>query len=96
MSLTITLPAELEMKVAEAAGRNGKQPLDYIIDALNHAVQPNNGAKESLEYWLDWDCIRDAEAEADPTVTLEDVRQALSKIPGSMAEAVIAEREEHF
>ena len=59
-------------------------------------VQANNGAKANLEDWLDWDCINEAAAEADPSVTLEDVRKALSKIPGSMADAIIAEREERF
>ncbi len=33
-------------------------------------------------------------ADADPTVTLEAVRQALAKIPGTLAQAVRAEREE--
>ena len=33
-------------------------------------------------------------AAADPTVSLEAVRQALAKIPGTLAEAVAAEREE--
>lgn len=96
MSLTITLPAELETKVAEAAARNGRQPLEYVMDALNNAVQSTNGAKDTIEDWLDWDCIREAAAEADSTVTLADVRQALAKIPGSMAESIIAERDERF
>jgi predicted DNA-binding antitoxin AbrB/MazE fold protein len=33
-------------------------------------------------------------AEADPTVSLEEVRRALAKIPGTLAQAVDAEREE--
>lgn len=96
MSLTITLPAELETKVAEAAARNGRQPLEYVMEALNNAVQSTNNAKDNIEDWLDWDCIREAAAEADSTVTLADVRQALAKIPGSMAESIIAERDERF
>ena len=96
MSLTITLPAELERKVTEAAALRGRQPLEYVVDALNTAVQSNIGTTESLEYWLDWDCIREAAAEADATVSLESVRNALSKIPGSMSEAIISEREERF
>ncbi len=96
MSLTITLPAELEAKVTEAAARDGRQPFDYVLDAINNAVQANHGANASLDEMLDWDCIQEAQAIADPTVSLDDVRKALSKIPGSMAEAVIAEREERF
>lgn len=96
MSLTITLPAELEIKVTEAAALRGRQPLEFVFDALNNALQTNNAAAESLEYWLDWDCIRETAEEADPTVTLQSVRHALSKIPGSMSEAIILEREERF
>jgi len=33
-------------------------------------------------------------ADADPSVSLERVRQALAKIPGTLAQAVNAEREE--
>jgi predicted DNA-binding antitoxin AbrB/MazE fold protein len=33
-------------------------------------------------------------ADADPTVSLEAVRQALSKVPGTLAQLVHAEREE--
>jgi len=33
-------------------------------------------------------------ADADPTVTLETVRAAMAKIPGTLAQAVYAEREE--
>ncbi|HEX5443385.1 MAG TPA: antitoxin family protein [Pirellulales bacterium] len=34
-------------------------------------------------------------SEGDPNVTLEEVRQALSRIPGSLTEACSAERDEH-
>jgi predicted DNA-binding antitoxin AbrB/MazE fold protein len=33
-------------------------------------------------------------ADADPTVSLDAVRQALAKVPGTLAQAVDAEREE--
>jgi predicted DNA-binding antitoxin AbrB/MazE fold protein len=47
------------------------------------------------EDWLDHDAMRMAEAEGDPTISLEEVRKALSSIPGSLAETVIAERGEY-
>jgi predicted DNA-binding antitoxin AbrB/MazE fold protein len=37
-----------------------------------------------------------AEQAGEDVPSLEDVRQMLSKIPGSMADAVIAERDERF
>jgi predicted DNA-binding antitoxin AbrB/MazE fold protein len=42
----------------------------------------------------DTQCVRLCAAEADETVDLETVRQALSKIPGSMTSDFIAERHE--
>jgi predicted DNA-binding antitoxin AbrB/MazE fold protein len=46
--------------------------------------------------YLDTEYHRDCEQNADYSVTLEQVRAALSKIRGSMADVIIAEREERF
>jgi predicted DNA-binding antitoxin AbrB/MazE fold protein len=35
-------------------------------------------------------------AEADPSVTLEEVQRALAKIPGSLAEDFVRERDDRF
>jgi predicted DNA-binding antitoxin AbrB/MazE fold protein len=43
---------------------------------------------------LDAVCLAAAQRDADPTVSLEEVRQILAKVPGTLAEAVWAEREE--
>jgi predicted DNA-binding antitoxin AbrB/MazE fold protein len=40
---------------------------------------------DGADFWL---------ADADPTASLEAVRQALAKVPGMLAQAVAAEREE--
>ena len=48
----------------------------------------------SAEPWLDVQCLMAAEAEADETVTLEEVRAALAKIPGSLTGDFIAERDD--
>jgi hypothetical protein len=45
--------------------------------------------------WLDRDALQLANAEGDPTVSLEDVRRRLQAIPGSFAESIIAERGEY-
>jgi predicted DNA-binding antitoxin AbrB/MazE fold protein len=45
--------------------------------------------------WLDHDALRLAEAEGDPTVSLDEVRRGLATIPGSLAKSVIAERGEY-
>jgi predicted DNA-binding antitoxin AbrB/MazE fold protein len=56
-------------------------------------VTVHNGpiASEDL---LDTEFIRYCESQADPGATLEQVRSALAKIPGSMAEEIIRERED--
>ena len=43
---------------------------------------------------LDTDCLAAARRDADPTVSLDAVRQALGKITGTLAQAVYVEREE--
>ncbi|MGH9752036.1 MAG: antitoxin family protein [Blastocatellia bacterium] len=46
--------------------------------------------------YLDTEYHRYCEQNADYGVTLDEVRAALSKIQGSMADVIIAEREERF
>jgi predicted DNA-binding antitoxin AbrB/MazE fold protein len=43
---------------------------------------------------LDTVCLAAAARDANPAVSLEDVRKILAKVPGTGAEAVAAEREE--
>ena len=46
--------------------------------------------------WLDAALLRHLETQADESVTLEQVRAALAKIPGSMAEDFHRERDDRF
>ena len=46
------------------------------------------------EDWLDTTFLHYLETQADESVTLEQVRSALAKIPGSMAEDFCNERDE--
>ena len=48
------------------------------------------------EELLDTDYIRYCEANADYSITLEEVRKALASIPGSMTDDFIEEREGRF
>ena len=47
-----------------------------------------------VEPWLDTECLAACAAEADDSVSLGEVRAALAKIPGSLTEDFIAERED--
>jgi hypothetical protein len=46
------------------------------------------------EDWFDTEYLAACAAEADPGISLEAVRAALAKIPGSMTADFIAERDE--
>lgn len=48
----------------------------------------------SEEEWLDVEYLQLCATEADESISLEAVREALSKIPGSLTADFIAEREE--
>jgi predicted DNA-binding antitoxin AbrB/MazE fold protein len=52
------------------------------------------GAPGTLEDRLDAACLAAAKKNADPTVSLEEVRKILAKVPDTLAQAVSAEREE--
>jgi len=73
-------------------------PLELALEEGQHLtfILPENGAEvesfeedEDLRRWC-------AEQAGEKVPSLEDVRQSLSKIPGSMADVVIAERAERF
>jgi predicted DNA-binding antitoxin AbrB/MazE fold protein len=49
---------------------------------------------DALEARLDIASVAAAKRDADPTVSLEEVRQILAKVPGTLADAVRAERDE--
>ncbi len=57
-------------------------------------VMPDDVTSPADEDWLDTECLRLCDTEADETVNLDAVRQALSKITGSMTSDFIAERHE--
>jgi predicted DNA-binding antitoxin AbrB/MazE fold protein len=57
-------------------------------------VMPDDVTSPADEDWLDTECMRLCDTEADETVNLDAVRQALSKISGSMTSDFIAERHE--
>lgn len=48
----------------------------------------------SEEDWLDVECLQLCTAEADEHISLEALREALAKIPGSLTADFIAERDE--
>jgi predicted DNA-binding antitoxin AbrB/MazE fold protein len=54
-----------------------------------HPVAAGNS---SADEWLDADAVASSRLLADPTISLDDVRQALSGIKGDLADAVSQQR----
>jgi predicted DNA-binding antitoxin AbrB/MazE fold protein len=73
-------------------------PLDLELREGQHLIflLPENDAE--LEPFVEDEDVRQwcAAQAGEHVPSLEDVRQMLSKIPGSMADVVIAERDERF
>ena len=63
-------------------------PLE-LADCQRVSVTVETMADES---WLDEDALEWADHEGDPSISLEDVRGRLAKLPGSLSDLVIAER----
>lgn len=115
-TITLTIPTDLERRIAKRAAAQGKltdqvaaevliktfeQLDDYEATELS-LQQIKEGKTRPIREFLDDEFLLDVEymencgKEADPSVTLESVRQILAKIPGSLADDIIAEREERF
>ena len=97
MSATITIPADLQQQILLRATSSGQRHEEFVLNALRKAVEspvplsPNGVADEA---WLDVEFMNACAKEADPSVTLEAVRQILAKLPGSLADDISAERSE--
>jgi len=51
---------------------------------------------EHFEEWEDIDFMKHYASEADESITLEEVREALSEIPGNLSDDIRRERDERF
>ena len=84
-------------KTFEAVYENGLlRPLESLRLAERQRVSltiDETPAPTTDDDLLDQDLLSSLEAEQLPEVTLEQVRAALAKVPGSMTEDFVAERE---
>lgn len=85
------IPPDKMNVLKEQASRTGTTPEQYALRLIMDALSPR---KDPLDELLDHEYMSACAAEADPNVTLESVRRALSKIPGTMTDDFIAERDE--
>lgn len=84
-------------KKIEVVYENGVlRPLEplKLRDHQRLSIVLSNDVTPPEEDWLDTDCVQLCDTEVDETVSLVAVREALSKIPGSLTSDFIAERHE--
>ena len=100
MSITITIPAELEPLILGQATASGQKLEEFAINALRKAIEvplpvPSaNGAEDDSLFDVEY--MKVCGKEADPSIILQSVRQIPAKIPGSLADDIIAERGERL
>lgn len=75
---------------AEAQGVS----LDELLRLVFEAPEAPEENEENLDSLLDREYIAECAADADHSITLEEVREAMSKIPGSMTDDFRRERDE--
>ena len=106
MTINIELKPDEERALLERARTSGRDLAGYVHQVLEQHLRTQepvsgpqesaNGADLTLKDLVDWEaiesCAREIEGQNVPSI--EEVRQRLAKIPGSMAQAVIEEREE--
>jgi hypothetical protein len=94
MSRTIELPDAVYTALEKAAQASGTTPADWIAAQIPATVSANGASTSSQSDWLDRDFLRVYAHDADDSVSLDEVRKAMSKIPGRLADDIRAERDE--
>ena len=85
----------MKQQVEAIYERGVLRPLQPLTLAETQRVSLTISAPETNDSYLDFDLIERARAEVaamDKEPTIDEVRSALSSIPGSLSETVISER----
>jgi putative addiction module CopG family antidote len=102
VSLTDELKDFVQKKVESGAFPSEEAVLREAVRRFRQEDQDGSRAgdaeKATPEDLIDWDAIESCarEVEGKDVPSIEEVRRMLSKISGSMAQAVIEEREDRF
>jgi hypothetical protein len=108
MTVNIELQPDDERALRERARASGRDLAGYIHQLLaghlrspkpgsEHAEEANGGTapvRDLIDYEAIEACAREVKGKVVPSI--EEVRDMLSKIPGSMAQMVVDEREDRF
>ena len=87
------IPPDQMEALIERANENGATPEQFALLLIVEGLSSRKDAADE-NVILDLEYIAACRAEADPGVSLADVHEALSKIPGSMTSDFIAERDD--
>jgi hypothetical protein len=106
MTIHIELEPEEERAFLERARLSGRDPVqyarqiirDHIVSLyLETAAEEATPLKLTIEDFIDHEFVEYCARQSEEDVpTIEEVREILSKIPGSLAEDIIADREDRF
>lgn len=95
MSRTVELSDQVYAALEQAARANGITAAEWIAAHVPGTTDANGDTASTKQDWLDRDFLKTYAEEADDRVSLEEVRQAMAKIPGRLADDIRAERDEH-
>jgi hypothetical protein len=109
MTINIELKPEEERALIERARLNGRDAVQYVQKLIRDDIQgfSRSSAQDEalagsvtapLDLLIDHEFVAECERETEgkDIPTIEEVRQMLSKIPGSLAQEIIADREDRF
>jgi len=102
VSLTNDLREFVRQKVTSGEFLSEEAVLQEAVRRFHQEEQngdrAGNAEKATSEDLIDWEAIESCarEVEGKDVPSIEEVRQMLSKIPGSMSQAVTEEREDRF
>jgi hypothetical protein len=94
MSHKLHLPDSVFEALQQAARANGTTPAGWIAAHLPETTPNNEAPLLTNDDWIDHDFLKTYASEADDSISLEAVRQAMAKIPGRLADDIRAERDE--
>jgi hypothetical protein len=94
MTQKLNLPDPVYKALQEAAEASGTTPADWIASHLPDTGAARESKMPREEDWIDRDFLKTYAREADDSVSLEAVRQAMAKIPGRLTDDIRAERDE--
>jgi hypothetical protein len=94
MSRTIELPDAVYAALEKAAQADGTTPADWIAAQIPATTPARGETFPPNHAWLDRDFLKTYAQDGDDSVTLDEVRRAMAKIPGRLADDIRAERDE--